>query len=332
MLKPSEEELNEAYRHGLEQGRKEAKFGPLLSDLPAFLPWTTGVRFQHTRSWFDGFVDFERGVTDNLRDAERARWALERKRAHLVGEVTETVAAHVPSAWERFGLAAAHQLCSSWLLRLAPKLMLGPVCDLQAKLEECECELALAERAQRLIRDQLHEVRRVVDRELEFGRGYACTVDAIRSAPTRPRGVREFASVKAFVQGDRRRAHWRADRRMGAGGEDYGFKWRLENPLRRWLTTRWRVSWLSIAAREGETPTYEVYAIEFPGGDISEDSGRVWLMGKIERRDTICAILPELERLAQRERNSLVAVARRIQNAARAEQQRADQNSPGATI
>jgi hypothetical protein len=93
-----------------------------------------------------------------------------------------------------------------------------------------------------------------------------------------------FVSVEAFVHGDRRRVHWGAGGRMGAGGEDYGFRWRLENPLRRWLTTRWRVSWLSIADRESVTPTYEVYAIEFPGGDLSEETGRVWLMGKIESR------------------------------------------------
>jgi hypothetical protein len=42
-------------------------------------------------------------------------------------------------------------------------------------------------------------------------------------------------------------------------------------------------------------------------------------MGKIESGDTIRAILPELERRAQRERNSLVVVAQRIQNAVRAE-------------
>jgi hypothetical protein len=130
------------------------------------------------------------------------------------------------------------------------------------------------------------------------------------------------------VHGDRRRLHWGADGQMGAGGEDYGFRWHLESPLRRWLTTRWRVSWLSIADREGTKPTYEVYAIEFPGGDRNEKTGRVWLMGKIENRDTIHAILPELEQHAQRERNSLVVVAQRLQYAARAEQRRADRARP----
>jgi hypothetical protein len=328
MSKASEKELDEAYQHGLEQGRKEAKFGPLLADLPAFAPWTSGVRFQHTRSWFDGFVDFERGVTENLRAVEREGWRLERARAELVDEIEEESA---PDARERFELALARRLRSSGLLRTVSAWLPKPARNLQTELEECERELVLAERAQRFIRDQLHEARRVVDRELEFGRGYACTMEAIRSEPTRPRGVHEFANVELFVRSDRRRAHWGAGGRIDAGGEDYGFRWRLENPLRRWLTTRWRVSWLSIADRTSETPTYEIYAIEFPGRDPSEGGGRVWLMGRIESRDTIRAIMPELEQRAQRERNSLVVVAQRICDATRAEQQRADSNSPGAT-
>lgn len=234
-----------------------------------------------------------------------------------------------PDARGRFEIALASRLRSSGPLRIVSAWLPEPARDLQAELEECERKLVLAERAQRFIRDQLHEARRVVDRELEFGRGYACIVEAIRSAPTRPRGVHEFANVELFVRGDRCRAHWGA---AGAGGEDYGFKWRLENPLRRWLTTRWRVSWLCIADGANEAPTYEVYAIEFPGRDLSEESGRVWLMGRIESRDTIRALLPELEQRAQRERNSLVVVAQRIRDAARAEQQRVDPNSADGTI
>jgi hypothetical protein len=328
LSKASEKELDEAYQRGREQGRKEAKFGPLLADLPAFAPWTGGVRFQHTRSWFDGFVDFERGVTEDLRAVERERWRLERTRDEVAGEIEE----RSPDARGRFGLALASRLRSSGPLRIVSAWLPEPARDLQAELEECKRELVFAERAQRFIRDQLHEARRAVDRELEFGRGYACMVEAIRSAPTRPRGVHELANVELFVRGDRRRVHWGADGQIGAGGEDYGFKWRLENPLRRWLTTRWRVSWLSIADRANETPTYEVYAIEFPGRDLSEESGRVWLMGRIESRDTIRSLLPELEQRAQRERNSLVVVAQRIRDAARAEQQRVDSNSSDGTI
>lgn len=322
--KASENELDEVYRRGLEQGRKEAKFGPLLRDLPAFPPWTAGVRFQQRRSWFDGFVDFERGVTENLRDAESARWRLEQARTQLVSELEATAEGGASSAWERLRLTMARRRRSRGLLRIMAAQLTNPGHNMRAELEDCERKLVLAEEAQRFIRNQLREVRRVVDMELEFGRGYACTVEAIRGAPTRPRWVHEFASVEAFVHRDRRRMHRGPGGRMGVGGEDYGYEWSLENPLRRWLTTRWRVSWLCIADREGVTPTYEVYAIEFIGGNLSDETGRVWLMGKIESRETILAILPELELRAQRERNSLVVVAQRIQSAARAEQRRTD--------
>jgi hypothetical protein len=330
MSTASEEELDQAYKLGLEQGRKEGQFGPLLEELPAFAPWTSGVRFEPMRSWFDSLVNFERGVTENLRDAERAHWTLERTRAELVGEIEATGGDRPRGAWERFGFAVARRLRSWWLLRSALARTPVPARDLQAELDDCERELVLTERAQRFIWGQLHLAHRAVDAELEYGRGYAYTVEAMRSAPMRPLGVREFASVEAFVRGDRRRVHWGVDGRMGAGGEDYGFRWRLENPLRRWLTTRWRVSWLSVADTEGETPTYEVYAVEFPGGGSSEETGRVWLLGEIQSRDTIRAILPELEQHAQGERNSLAVLAQQIQRASRAERQRADPSSRGA--
>jgi hypothetical protein len=310
--KSSEEELDQAYQRGLQQGRNEAKFGPLLPDLPAFEPWTRGVHFEPLRSWFDSLVAFERGVTENLREAELARWTLKQKQAELTGEMDAIGGNRRRGAWlwvGRIRLRSTHP---------------------QAELRDCEQQIAFAERAQRLIAIQLRAARDAVDAELEYGHGYVCTVEAMRSAPTRPRGVHEFVSVETFVHADRRRAHWRADRRMGAGGEDYGFNWRLEHPLRRWLTTRWRVSWLSIADREDEAPTYEVYAIEFPGGDLSEESGRVWLMGKIESRDTIRSILPELEQCAQRERNSLIVVAQRVRDAARREQWERERSTPGA--
>ena len=58
----------------------------------------------------------------------------------------------------------------------------------------------------------------------------------------------------------------------------------------------------------------------------------MWLMGRIESRDTIRVLLPELEQCAQRERNSLVVVAQRIRDAALAEQQRVALNSSDGTI
>ena len=168
-----------------------------------------------------------------------------------------------------------------------------------------------------------HLVRRAVDAELEYGRGYACTAEAIRSPPLRPLGVREFASVGEFVDSDRRRMLIAADGQVGAGGEDYGHRWWLEHPLHRWRTTHWRVSWLSITDIAGEPPTYEVYAIEFPE-KRSNGSGRVWLMGEIQSRKAINAILPELQEHAEGERNSLVVVTRQIHDAASAERYRKD--------
>jgi hypothetical protein len=323
VTRASKAELEEEYRRGVEDGLKEQKFGPLLSELPAFAPWTSGARFEHMRSWFDGFVAFERGVTENLRDVERARWMLERRRAELVNEIDTAVLDRARSTRSRYGFAVLRRL--RWRpLRIAIARMTVFAYGLQTELGDCERELATAERVQRFIREQLHLVREAVDAELAFGHGYACTVEAIRSSPTRPLGVHEFVTVETFVHGDRRRVLWGADGRMGAGGEDYGFSWRLENPLRRWLTTRWRVSWLSIADGDGETPTYEVYAIEFCGAGSSEETGRVWLLGKIRSRGTISAILPELEEHAQGERNSLVVVAEAIQTASRAERLGAD--------
>jgi hypothetical protein len=312
--KASEEDLDEAYRRGLQQGRNEARLGPLLAELPAFEPWTDGVRFEPLRSWFDSLIAFERGVTENLRDIELARWTLQQKRAELAGEIDATSGNRTGGGREWLAVATRRLLSS------------GP----QVELRDSQQRIALAARAQRLIAIQLHAVRDAVDAELEYGRGYACTVEAMRSAPVRPRGVHEFYSVGAFIADDRRRALWRAGRRMGAGGEDYGYNWRLEHPLRRWLTTRWRVSWLSIPDSEGEPPTNEVYAIEFPGGKLSEESGRIWLMGKIESRDTIRSILPELQQRAQHERNSLVVVAQRVRDAARCEQWERERRTPGA--
>jgi hypothetical protein len=317
--KVSEEELDEAYRLGLEQGRKEAKYDPLLEDLPAFEPWTSGAHFEPMRSWFDSLLSYERAVTENLRDAEEARWMLERTHAKLARKTEAAAKDSTPITWPQFTMV--RWLRATRLLRIVLGRVLAP--DPRSELKDCGREMALVDRAQRLIWNQLHLVRRAVDAELEYGRGYACTVEAIRSPPLRPLGVREFASVGEFVDGDRRRMLMTADGQVGAGGEDYGYRWRLEHPLHRWRTTRWRVSWLSITDMAGEPPTYEVYAIEFPG-ERSNESGRVWLMGEIQNRKAINAILPELEEHAQGERNSLIVVARQIHDAASAERYRKD--------
>lgn len=166
---------------------------------------------------------------------------------------------------------------------------------------------------QDLIREELLVARDAVDAELATGRGRRCVVQAIRSAPMRPPGVRAFRDVAAFIAEDPRRAIPDWPRTRDAGGADYGAHWRLENPIRRWNTTTWRVSWLNMG-----DPTYELYAIELlQGGEPA--GGRVWLLGRLTESAAVEATVTELERYAQRERNSLVVVAEAVAQAARDE-------------
>jgi hypothetical protein len=309
----SEEELDAAYKLGLEQGRMEAKFGPLLEALPAFEPWTTGAHFERKRSWFDSLVAYERSVTGSLREAEKVRWALERTLARLELEIEAAAEDSMPLS------TRTHRLLLSRLLRIASGR--APALDPHTELEDCKDEINLVDRIQAIISNQLYLVRQAVDAELEYGRGHAWTIEAMRSPPQRPRGVRELAGVQVFVAGDQRRGYLAVDGHLDAGGEDYGFRWRLEHPLLRWRTTRWRISWLCITDNPGDLPTYEVYAIEFPHERLGE-TGRVWLLGEIHSRATIEALLPELEKHAQEERNSLVVASQQIQNATRAERHR----------
>jgi hypothetical protein len=172
----------------------------------------------------------------------------------------------------------------------------------------------LVGRLQHQIERELRSARSAVDAELETGRGRSCTVAAMRAAPNRPVGVREVLEVGRFVADDPRRSlpDWPA--RRDAGGADYGWKWRLEDPLRPWTTSRWRVSWLCI-----DDPTYEVYAIERLKNPFGRgpNTGRVWLFGVLRDHQFVDTALRELERYAQAERNSLVVVAKAVRDAAR---------------
>ncbi len=209
MSRSSEEELDAAYKLGLEQGRMEAKFGPLLEDLPAFEPWTSGAHFERKRSWFDSLVAYERSVTGSLREAEKVRWALERTLARLELEIEAAAEDSMPlSAW-------THRLFLSRLLRIASGR--APALDPHTELKDCEDEISLVDRIQAVISNQLYLVRQAVDAELEYGRGYAWTIEAMRSPPQRPRGVRELAGVQVFVAGDQRRGCLAADGHFGCG-------------------------------------------------------------------------------------------------------------------
>lgn len=166
-------------------------------------------------------------------------------------------------------------------------------------------------------RDALEElglVRRAVDSELSRGAGRRCVVDAMRCEPTRPHGVRIYPNVEAFVEDDPRRALRDWPQRRDAGGMDFGFTWLLEEPLRRWETSRWRISWLCQ-----DPATYEVYGIERLS-NVSEHSpttGQVWLLGRIPSRELLDSALEELEVHAQRERNSFAAAARAVARVSR---------------
>jgi hypothetical protein len=164
------------------------------------------------------------------------------------------------------------------------------------------------EMLQRRIADELALVRDAVDAERATGRGRACVVDALRAEPNRPVGVWELPDVEIFVREDQRRALPDWPERRDAGGADYGSHWRLEDPLRPWITSQWRVSWLNA-----DDPTYEVYAIErMPAFREEAQTGRVWLLGVLRDYGPAHEMLSELQLHAQGERNSLVVVAEAV--------------------
>jgi hypothetical protein len=158
------------------------------------------------------------------------------------------------------------------------------------------------------VADELSKVRAAVDSELEDGRGRAFIVDAMRTAPNRPRGVREYRDIDEFVREDPRRALGRPGV-TDAGGMDFGYRWRLEDPVQRWKTTEWRVSWLGL-----DDPTHEIDAIErlHWHSDDARTTGRVWLLGAVPDKEDVYRVTSELERYAQRERNSLVVLAQAV--------------------
>jgi hypothetical protein len=189
--------------------------------------------------------------------------------------------------------------------------------------EDAGRQIALLHQFRReVVTDELWRVRSAVDAALERGDGRRCVVEAVRATPNRPDGVFEFASVEAFVAEDGRRAIGGWPQRHDAGGADYGVHWRLEDPLRRWEATTWRVSWLGIDA----DPTDEVYAIESQGRPLrKEDSsryGRVWLLGRLRTEQSVDDVVQERMLYAMRERNSLVAVAKAVCRAAGVQRRR----------
>jgi hypothetical protein len=161
--------------------------------------------------------------------------------------------------------------------------------------------------AQKEIEVELDAARRAVDVEVERGLGRPRITDALRGPPRRPRGVREYPTIEAFVAEDRRRALFDWPDRRDAGGSDWGTGWGLERPIRRWETTRWRVSWLG-----NDDPTNEVYAVEFvPLPNPGPGTRRVWMMGTLANWKEVEAAISPLYSV-RHERNSLVAVANAV--------------------
>jgi hypothetical protein len=308
----SEKELEDAFQRGREMGRKEDAYRFLLKGVPAFGSWTRRVEFEATLSLFESLVAYERGVLEQLRRTQRERWLERQDHADLKRDLEEAEELARRAPEELRNVAWPYR----WKLRLS-RPWLKMVAEVRFEFARNQERSAQLEDIQRYLEAELRTARRVVDAELDAGRGHVCTVEAMRTPPTRPVGVHEYPSVRAFVDEDRRRGLVGEPGPLDAGGEDYGCNWRLENPIRRWETTRWRLSWLSVSAAADGEPTYEVYAVELDEMDYTK-RGRVWLMGAIPNRRKIDEILPEFEMHAQHERNSLVAVAAKVNDAVKA--------------
>lgn len=181
---------------------------------------------------------------------------------------------------------------------------------------------------EKAVREELGRVRGAVDIEREEGRGRACVVAAIRALPQLPASVREYGSREEFVAEDERRAVFDWPTRRDLGGADFGSRWSVEDPFRRWITSSWRISWLCedgkfmgggdlIHDDDGEATT-EVYAVELPGRSSPKATeSRVWLLGKLRTYAAVDRALFDLQVNAMHERNSLIAAAQAVAEVSR---------------
>jgi hypothetical protein len=163
------------------------------------------------------------------------------------------------------------------------------------------------------VNDELRVARGTVDEILKEGNGYACVVEAMRASPQRPPAVREYAIFTEAVEEDPRRAipDWPA--REDLGGADFGDRWGLENPLRRWESSRWRISWIE--------ETEEAYAIEHMDDEPwTSQFGRVWILGKLPSFASARQALLDPQLRAMDERNSLIVAAKAVADAIRSEE------------
>jgi hypothetical protein len=168
-------------------------------------------------------------------------------------------------------------------------------------------------------RQELQVAKEAVDAELEEGRGSPAVVAALRATPELPSGVREYRNAKEFVEEDERRGDVMPSGEAQLGGADYGSRWGLEHPFKRWLVTSWRVSWLcevekfmglsdEVHSDSGKATT-EVYAVEQLHRQPRPDPPRVWLLGKLKTPAAVREALEDLTLEAMGERNSLIVAA-----------------------
>jgi hypothetical protein len=301
----SEMDPETAFQLGLEAGRKEELYRFIFKGVPAFEPWTQAVQFESKPALIDALVAYERRLLQQLRQIQRERCIEQLENAHLKQDVEAAYDFARRAPEELRGIAWPHR----WKLRLL-KPWVNTVFEAKRDFNRREEAATQMARVQRVIEAELATAQQAVDAELDTGRGHKCTVEAMRAAPVRPAAVREYPDIRAFLDEDPRRALISGPGLPDAGGEDRGWEWHLENPLRRWETTRWRLSWLCMETG-GYIPTHEIYAVEIIQTDPPA-MARVWLMGIVRDRHRVIDILSELEQYAQRERNSLVLVASRI--------------------
>lgn len=307
-------DIEEAFERGRAVGRVE---GLAFEGVARIVPWTLGAQFRVKSSWFLSYVDYEREVLEDLRRVQRARSDEQTSIRDHQSRVALATNFAKRAPQEARDLPWIQR---RWLLWSRP--WLNEVTDAESMLADSQSREAMLRTLEQSIADQLSRVAAAVDVELEEGRGRACVVDAMRRVPNRPSGVREYRDVREFVLEDPRRALPTLRGETDAGGEDFGSKWRLEDPVRRWNTTRWRVSWLYDT-------THELYAIEYmkphlPNGPPTD---RVWLLGVLHDRADVDHLILELETYAQRERNSLVALAHAVSAACAARRVRSEPSS-----
>ncbi|HEU4657542.1 MAG TPA: hypothetical protein VFR97_08460 [Capillimicrobium sp.] len=260
--------------------------------------WTYGASFRLRERLIDSLVDYERWVLEELRHVQRALWLHSRRGPELEREAdrAERAAAHALAGRVRPSRLPTRAARSQ---REAVRAARFARAALVAHAAGTGRGRALLSRVAR----ELWSVRLAVDAEAVEHDGLPPAVAAMRAAPVRPVGVREYLDAEAFVAED--------PRREVVAWSDHGDRWLLENPLRRWETTRWRLAWLVDA-------TDEVCAVELlDRPDARVETGRVWLLGVVRDRSSMLRALRDLERTAQGERNSLVLVGDAIARVAR---------------